>query len=71
MTTGLNISRCPKKPVEITRLYVDPEYRKLGLATQLVRQLKLHATENHADALYLHTNSFLSGGLDFLEYQGF
>jgi len=71
MTTGLNISRCPKKPVEITRLYVDPEYRKLGLATQLVRQLKLHATENHADALYLHTHSFLSGGLDFLEYQGF
>ncbi|MBP7647103.1 MAG: GNAT family N-acetyltransferase [Comamonas sp.] len=60
-----------KKSVEITRLYVDPEYRRLGLATQLVRQLKLHATENHADTLYLHTHPFLSGALDFWEYHGF
>ncbi|MBD7959245.1 GNAT family N-acetyltransferase [Comamonas avium] len=55
----------------MTRLYVDPEYRKLGLATQLVKQLKLHAIENHADTLYLHTHSFLSGGLIFWNIKGF
>lgn len=60
-----------KKIVEVTRLYVDPQYRRLGLATQLLDQLKQHAVANHADTLYLHTHPFLSGAVDFWESQGF
>lgn len=60
-----------KKTVEVARLFVDPEWRKLGIATSLFTELERIAKQRGIDVLYLHTHPFLTGAFEFWEKQGF
>ncbi|CAI9429754.1 Acetyltransferase (GNAT) family [Candidatus Ornithobacterium hominis] len=61
----------PDNAVEVTRLFVEPEFRKMGIATNLINRLKLHAIKKGIDYLYLHTHHFLPGATDFWSKQNF
>ncbi|WP_282938442.1 GNAT family N-acetyltransferase [Paenibacillus sp. RC67] len=41
--------------IEIFNLWVEPEYRRLGLATKLKQQLEEEARERGIDLIYTHT----------------
>ncbi|EOA92028.1 hypothetical protein ACJQWK_04190 [Exserohilum turcicum] len=60
-----------QRTVEVVRLYVMPAYRRSGLASALVRQLKQCAANDGVHRLYLHTHPFLPGAITFWEKQGF
>lgn len=59
------------KIVEVARLYVEPIYRKSGLGTALVQELKKIAKQQGIELLYLHTHPFLEGAYEFWLKQGF
>ena len=59
------------KVVEIVRLFVLPEFRRSGLASQIYLALEASAREQGIDVLYLHTHPFLPGAIGFWERQGF
>ncbi|QNL50880.1 GNAT family N-acetyltransferase [Olivibacter sp. SDN3] len=59
------------KIVEVARLFVEPAYRKLGLGTQLVQELKKTGHRQGVELLYLHTHPFLEGAYNFWLKQGF
>ena len=60
-----------KNIVEIVRLYVLPDARRSGLATQLFRTLQCEASERSCEILYLHTHPFLDGAIEFWKAHGF
>lgn len=55
----------PQTTVELVKLYVLPEYRRQGVASELVRQLKQQAQQQGVGQIYLHTHPFLAGAKDF------
>ncbi|OHW99643.1 acetyltransferase [Colletotrichum incanum] len=57
--------------VEVVRLYVDPDWRRGGLASKTVAVLVQIAKEAGFKQLYLHTHPFLPGAIKFWERQGF
>lgn len=57
--------------VEVIRLYVDPEFRRTGLASRLFAALETTARERGICRLYLHTHPFLPGAVSFWERHGF
>lgn len=57
--------------VEVVRLYIEPSYRRKGLATQLFEVLVHQAVAKGIERLYLHTHPFLTGALEYWEKQGF
>jgi GNAT superfamily N-acetyltransferase len=59
------------RTVEIVRLYVQPQYRRCGLAAALFSALYDRAVEEDMDCLYLHTHPFLEGAIRFWEKCGF
>lgn len=48
----------PSNTVEVVKLFVLPEYRRKGIATQLCKMLFSHAQKNEITTLYLHTHPF-------------
>ncbi|KAH7126240.1 acyl-CoA N-acyltransferase [Dactylonectria estremocensis] len=56
---------------EVVRLFVDPAYRRDGLASKLVATLEQKARQAGIAKLYLHTHPFLPGAVRFWERQGF
>mgnify|MGYP003582964386 CR=1 FL=1 len=60
-----------RRVVEVVRLFVEPEYRRGGLARRLYEALKTLAQEEGAEVLYLHTHPFLPGAIEFWQRQGF
>lgn len=48
----------PSNTVEVVKLFVLPEYRRKGIATQLCNMLFSHAQKNEITILYLHTHPF-------------
>jgi GNAT superfamily N-acetyltransferase len=60
-----------RRTVEVVRLFVLPRYRRYGLASALVRELKRQAVEDGVARLYLHTHPFLPGAIAFWEKHGF
>lgn len=60
-----------KTTVEVARLFVNPEYRRTGIATQLFRELVKTARQKNIKRLYLHTHPFLQGAYDYWLKQGF
>lgn len=60
-----------QKVVEVVRLFISPDSRRLGVARQLFEALKTVAVERAVDVLYLHTHPFLAGAIEFWERQGF
>jgi GNAT superfamily N-acetyltransferase len=59
------------RTVEIVRLYVQPRYRRCGLAAALFSALYDRAVEEDMECLYLHTHPFLEGAIRFWEKCGF
>ncbi|GKT59641.1 acetyltransferase [Colletotrichum tofieldiae] len=57
--------------VEVVRLYVDPDWRRGGLASKMFAALVQIAKEAGFKQLYLHTHPFLPGAIKFWERQGF
>lgn len=60
-----------KKAFEIARLFVEPNYRRKGIAKRLVKALIEQGKVKTAQVLYLHTHPFLSGAQEFWHSQGF
>ncbi len=48
----------PSNTVEVVKLFVLPEYRRKGIATQLCNMLFSHAKNRAITTLYLHTHPF-------------
>lgn len=66
-----HLSFSENKIVEVVKLFVEPAYRKSGLGTALVRELKKVAKDQGVELLYLHTHPFLVGAYEFWQKQGF
>ncbi|KAJ4308309.1 hypothetical protein N0V84_012172 [Fusarium piperis] len=60
-----------ERVVEVVRLYVDPAWRRAGLASKLFAALEQTARQAGIKQLYLHTHPFLTGARSFWERQGF
>ncbi|MGK9127464.1 GNAT family N-acetyltransferase [Olivibacter sp. SA151] len=56
---------------EVVKLFVDPAYRRNGLATELLAKLKSIAFARGIGRLYLHTHPFLTGAYEFWLHCGF
>ena len=65
------LGKLGNKPVEVARLFVEPEWRKLGVGSLLFNELEKIAQQRTIDLLYLHTHLFLEGAFTFWEKQGF
>ncbi|WP_284115082.1 GNAT family N-acetyltransferase [Acinetobacter pittii] len=61
----------PLNTVEVVKLFVLPEYRRKGIATQLCNMLFSHAKNHAITSLYLHTHPFLPAAEEFWTLQGF
>jgi GNAT superfamily N-acetyltransferase len=59
------------RTVEVVRLYVEPRYRRSGLATALFKELCERAKEQDLGRLYMHTHPFLPGAIGFWQKHGF
>ncbi|KAF5702464.1 GNAT family acetyltransferase [Fusarium mundagurra] len=66
-----HISLEPEKVVEILRLYVGPEWRRVGLASRLFETLVKTAQQSGVEQFYLHTHPFLPHAIDFWKRRGF
>ncbi|KAG9254784.1 putative GNAT family acetyltransferase [Emericellopsis atlantica] len=60
-----------ERVVEVVKLYVDPKWRRAGLATKIFAALQREARQAGIRRLYLHTHPFLPGSVRFWERQGF
>lgn len=60
-----------RRTVEVVRLFVVPEDRRSGLASDIFDALRQHALRDHVECLYLHTHPFLPGAISFWQRQGF
>jgi ribosomal protein S18 acetylase RimI-like enzyme len=56
---------------ECKRLYVKPEYRRLGLADALMEALESHAAQAGHDAVYLDTKDDLIGAIKLYDRLGY
>jgi GNAT superfamily N-acetyltransferase len=56
---------------EVVRLYVQPRYRRCGLAAALFLELYNRALVEGVERFYLHTHPFLNGAIRFWEKRGF
>lgn len=59
------------KVVEVARLFVEPECRRLALGTQMVKELNQIAINKGIELMYLHTHPFLKGAYEFWLNQGY
>lgn len=60
-----------QRTVEVARLFVEPAYRRSGLATKLFNALLEVAKQKGIEMLYLHTHPFLTGAFEYWQKQGF
>ncbi|WP_051890143.1 GNAT family N-acetyltransferase [Chryseobacterium vrystaatense] len=51
--------------VEVARLFVDPGYRRTGIASRLFQELVRTAEQKNIKRLYLHTHPFLKGAYEY------
>ena len=60
-----------RRVVEVVKLYVDPKWRRAGVATRMFATLEKEARRVGIEHLYLHTHPFLPGSVRFWERQEF
>lgn len=66
-----NLDYSGANTAEVVKLFVNHEYRRLGLGSRLVNQLVELARQIDYQVLYLHTHPFLKGAVRFWEICGF
>ncbi|KAF5549706.1 GNAT family acetyltransferase [Fusarium napiforme] len=66
-----HLSLEPENVVEVLRLYVEPEWRRAGIASKLFDTLVETARQSGIKQLYLHTHPFLPNAIDFWKGKGF
>jgi GNAT superfamily N-acetyltransferase len=59
------------RTAEVVRLYVQPQYRRCGLAAALFSRLRETAVMEGIGRFYLHTHPFLEGAITFWKGHGF
>ncbi|KHF38616.1 GNAT family N-acetyltransferase [Halalkalibacter okhensis] len=60
------------KTCEISKCYIDKNYRRYGIGTSLFQEaVRFCQTEALYETLYLHTHKFLPGGFPFWKSKGF
>lgn len=67
----VNLALAHEKVSEVVKLYVDADYRCMGVGSRLFDKLKESASTEGIGSLYLHTHPFLAGAKAFWEKQGF
>ena len=60
-----------EKTSSIWRLFVNPKYRRCGLASKMFSIAENFAYESDYDNIYLHTHKTLDGALEFWTKMGF
>ncbi|NQD71746.1 GNAT family N-acetyltransferase [Sphingobacterium shayense] len=60
-----------EKIVEVARLYIEPDYRRIALGSKMVNELKKIALRKGIEVMYLHTHPFLKGAYEFWLKQGY
>ncbi len=60
-----------KKVAEVGRCYILEEYRRQGIASNLLNLVNSFAKEKEYEKMYLHTHYFLPGGFEFWSKVGF
>ena len=61
----------PENTASIWRLMVDKNYRRHGLARNLVAEIEDFAYDKSYDKIYLHTHRYLEAGLPFWKSLGY
>ncbi|MCU4413576.1 GNAT family N-acetyltransferase [Acinetobacter sp. WU_MDCI_Axc73] len=61
----------PLESVEVVKLFIEPEFRRQGLASQLCHALFEYAAQHNIQYFYLHTHPFLPAAEYFWQKQGF
>ncbi|WP_288397029.1 GNAT family N-acetyltransferase [uncultured Acinetobacter sp.] len=61
----------PSPCVEVVKLFVEPHYRRQGLASRLCQALFEYARTQNIRHFYLHTHPFLPAAEYFWQQQGF
>jgi GNAT superfamily N-acetyltransferase len=56
---------------EVKRLYVRPQFRRLGVAARLMAALEMHATSMEMTALYLDSMEHLREAITFYRRSGY
>jgi GNAT superfamily N-acetyltransferase len=59
------------KTAELVKCYMNPNYRRLGIGTELSKKATSFSREAGYRTLYLHTHPFLPGAIPFWKAQGF
>jgi ribosomal protein S18 acetylase RimI-like enzyme len=56
---------CKKSTASLWRLFVDKQYRRCGIASELVKKTEKFSRKKNYEKLYLHTHKNIKGALDF------
>ena len=64
-------SYCKKNTASFYRVFVDKEYRRKGIASNLVSMAEKFCYKNNFNEIYLHTQKFVDGVLSFWTKQEF
>lgn len=59
------------KTVEVARLFIFPQWRRQGVASQMFAHLLQIAKARGVEVFYLHTHPFLEGAVEFWQTLGF
>ncbi|MCM3160588.1 GNAT family N-acetyltransferase [Metabacillus litoralis] len=59
------------KAAEIVKCYIDPDYRRYGIGTELSTIATSFSRDAGYQSLYLHTHPFLPGAIPFWKSQGY
>jgi len=59
------------KAAEIVKCYIDPNYRRFGIGTELSKIATSFSCDAGYHSLYLHTHPFLPGAIPFWKSQGY
>ena len=56
---------------EVVKCYIDADYRRLGIGSQLFKEALKFSSDSGYQKLYLHSHPFLPGGISFWRAKGF
>ncbi|MFV0395378.1 MAG: GNAT family N-acetyltransferase, partial [Coprobacillaceae bacterium] len=67
----VSFKKCEEGPAEIKRMFVKPEFRKFGIAKELLLVLEKKAKENDYQKLILETNKDFTTAINLYKKMNF